>query len=59
MSNQRTATPKLAIRHNEPEGWLKAFEVTANGQHASWFSYRDSAVAYVEDRAALVKAGAQ
>lgn len=36
---------------NEPEGWLKAFEVLKDGVHACWFRFKDDAEAYVSDRA--------
>ncbi len=58
MSAQRTPSPNFVIHQNEPEGWKKAFEVTSAGVHVAWFQFRDSADAYLTDRAALANAGA-
>ncbi|MNK49870.1 hypothetical protein D3C87_687360 [compost metagenome] len=38
------------VRAHEPEGWLRAFAVEHNGNHRAWFSYRDSADAYIADQ---------
>lgn len=39
----------LTIRANEPEGWVKAFEVVCGEQHIAWFRFRDSAAHFIAE----------
>jgi len=35
------------IKKNEPDGWTKAWQVTKNGEHVSYFCFYDDAAYYV------------
>lgn len=38
------------ISAKEPDGWLKAWEVTENGEHRAFFRYFDDAKSYVDSK---------